>query len=154
MHLRTLFFPRTIRQWNELPDHITVSQTAETFSARLKGDDSIVPVWYSVGNRRMSIIHARMGLLCSPLNDHLFSHIHVVDNPSCQCGFPRENNKHFLLDCPLYAVERAEMINELRIIEFRPTIRNLLFGTSELEDTINIDAFKIIQNFLVQTSRF
>ena len=93
-------------------------------------------------------------MMCSPLNDHLYSHIHVVDSPICACGYRRENNKHFLLDCPLFANERKVMLTELSNLNFRPVIKNLLFGNIDYTDDTNAKAFKIIQTFIMATGRF
>ena len=93
-------------------------------------------------------------MLCSPLNDHLYSHIHVIESPFCSCGHPRENNKHFLLDCPLYINERNAMMQALQSINFDPTLHNILQGNSECSEETNTQAFTIIQKFLKDTGRF
>ena len=55
--------------------------------------------------------------------DHLFSHIHVVESPACPCGYARENNKHFLLECNLYNNERTQMLDKLLQVEFVPSVK-------------------------------
>ena len=112
------------------------------------------PPWFSTGNRKASIIHARMRMLCSPLAEHLYSFIHVVDTPVCDCGFRRENNKHFLLECPLYQDERTLMLEKLNLIGFSPLLKNLLFGNEKYEENKNKQAFETIQEFINQTGRF
>ncbi len=74
---------------------------------------------FEQGDRNINILHARLCMLCSPLNDHIFSFIHVIDDPSCSCGCPRENNKHYLLECQLYCDERDHMVQELRKLDFK-----------------------------------
>jgi len=66
----------------------------------------------------------------------------------------RENNKHFLVDCPLFINERAMMFNNLNELEFQPTIRNLLYGNTEHSEQVNIKAFLVIQNYISATGRF
>ena len=100
------------------------------------------------------MIHARLRMLCSPLNDHLFSHIHVVDNPSCSCGHARENNKHFLFDCPLYINERQMMMQSLQQIGFEQSVHNLLYGDITYSVDKNTKAFIIIQRFIETSGRF
>ena len=112
------------------------------------------PKWFQVGERRPNILHARLRMLCSPLNDHLFSFIHVVDKPDCACGHSRENNKHYLLDCPLFTAERNKMLYELHKIDFAPTVSNLLNGDPEHNLRTNTAAFHIIQQFILDTRRF
>ena len=102
----------------------------------------------------MAIIHAKLRMLCSPINDHLYSHIHVIDSPACICGHLRENNKHFLLQCPLYLNERNEMFNKLNQIGFNPSLNNLLYGNNQYTDQVNIQAFYIIQEYLAASGRF
>ena len=92
--LRTIIISGTV-----LTRNIKDAPTLNTFSSHLDGVKQTRPKWHLTGNRRMAIMHAHLCMSCSPLNDHLYSHIHVVDNPACQCGFQRENNKHFLLEC-------------------------------------------------------
>ena len=83
-----------------------------------------------------------------------YSHIHVVDNPTCQCGFQRENNKHFLLECPLFNDEKVEMTNKLAELGFYPTVTNLLYGTTGHSQQVNTEAFNIIQNVISITGQF
>ncbi len=109
---------------------------------------------YYSGDRRLNFLHARLRMLCSPLNDHLYSLVHVVDNPSCSCGHVRENNKHFILECPLYTNERNNMLRGLDHIEFNPLLNNLLYGDKKCNEEKNIKAFSIVQEYINNTNRF
>ena len=80
------FFPQTIQDWNNLPNDIQSSESIETFVRRLNKDKILSPKWYYSGKRTLSIKHAKLRMLCSKLNDHLYSHNNVVDSPSCPCG--------------------------------------------------------------------
>ena len=104
----------------------------------------------------MAIMHAHLHMLCSPLNDHLYSYIHVVDNPVGQCGFQRENNKHFLLECPLFNNKRVKIINKLAELGFYITVMNLLYGTCTAghSEQVNTEVFKILQHFIYVTCQF
>ena len=147
------FIPKTICDWNELPDEVKSSESDDTFAHKVTRDTNI-PVWFSRGDRKSNIWHARLRMKCSKLNDDLYSHIHVVDSPSCPCGARRETSKHFLLDCPLYANERALMLSDLSEMGFKPTTKNLLFGNTNYTDAINCQAADIVQTFLNATKRF
>ena len=147
------FIPRTVKDWNSLPREIQRVETCETFSVKIKSEMT-TPIWYYTGERSLSIFHARLRMLCSPLNDHLFSFIHVVDSPECACGHVRENNKHFLLDCPLFVNERVTMFAHLERIRFRTTVINLLYGNTQYSDETNCEAFTIIQKYISDTGRF
>ena len=148
------FFPLTTKQWNELPDLVKDSQTVHSFMSSLKDDIKKPPSWFNTGKRYYNSIHARLRMLCSPLNDHLFSFIHVKDSPTCACGHPRETNKHFLLECPLFAIERARMLTDLYALNFEPTVTNLLYGDKSLSNKTNSEAVLIIHRYLIDSSRF
>ncbi len=100
------------------------------------------------------MIHARFRMLCSPLNDHLFSHIHVIDNPQCACGHARESTRHFLLECPLFYNERNTMLTDMQNINFEPTFSNLLYGNAGYNEETNAKAFRLVQKYLKSSDRF
>ena len=148
------FFPQTIQDWNNLPNNIKSSTSLEIFSSKLNHDLYHPPKWYYCGSREFSAKHAKLRMLCSNLNDHLYSYINVIDSPACPCGYLRENNKHYLLECNLYNKERADMIAALEGIGFEPTLNNLLYGHKQYTEDCNIQAFSIIQNYIKDTARF
>ena len=147
------FFPKTIKEWNDLDNDTKSVESNETFASRIKRAVN-VPKWYYTGERSPAIWHARMRMMCSPLNDHLYAHVHVIDDPHCACGYRRENNKHFLLDCPLFANERTPLLTELDKLKFKPVVKNLLFGNAQYTDESNFKAFTFIQKFIKSTGRF
>jgi hypothetical protein len=148
------FIPKTIHDWNHLDNDIKAAGTTETFTHKLNASVRKAPKWYYSGKRTLSINHAKLRMLCSPINDHLYSHIHVIESPTCTCGHFRENNKHFLTECPLYIIERNGMINRLMLIGFQPTLSNLLYGNTQYSEDCNIQAFDIIQEYIAATRRF
>ena len=148
------FLPRTVSDWNNLDNDIRLCDSVGSFTRMLNTDISKPPIWYNAGERRLNILHARLRMLCSPLNDHLYSAIHVVDNPNCPCGFTHENNRHYLLDCQLYVNEREDLLRELNQLGFDPLLSNLLYGDSSLSSEKNVKAFISIQKFIKSTKRF
>ena len=148
------FLPATLTDWNRLDNDLKSSESIDSFTNMLNKDSIKVPLWFYSGDRFHSIMHARMRMLCSLLNDHLYSLAHVIDSPSCLCGAQRETNKHFLFECPLYVIERNEMLLNLVSIEFKPTLTNLLFGSVKYPAELNISAFMHIQTFIKKTGRF
>ena len=147
------FIPKTICNWNELNNETKEIESEETFARKITRDVD-KPIWFTRGDRKSNIWHARLRMKCSKLNDDLYAYIHVVESPTCSCGARRETSKHFLLDCPLYVNDRETMLSELRDIGFKPTTKNLLFGNSCYSDDINCHAVDIIQRFLKATKRF
>jgi len=156
LHFQNCFLAKTVNDWNNLDNDTKNIISIESFTNHLNKHHSNVPTWFLTGDRSLGILHARLRMLCSPLNDHLYSFIHVADSPDCACGDIRENNRHFLLDWPLYIIERNEMLNNLQILGFEPLLKNLLYGNEIYsENTVtNKTAFNIIQQFIKETKRF
>ena len=153
--LDVYFYPRTVMEWNNLDRNIRQATSAESFKLKVNKDTkSKPPDWFYIGDRRWAVNHARLRMMCSSLNDHLYSQLHVVDDPKCNCGNSRETTKHFLLDCPLYHNERAIMLADLAGFGFMPTLHNLLYGSNEYDLTTNCRAFEIIQIYLRDSGRF
>ena len=148
------FFPRTVNEWNRLTKEQKESPNALAFRDKLDPVAKTPPPWYLVGSRKMSVAHAKLRMLCSQLNDHLYSHIHVIDSPQCSCGNARENNRHFLLQCPLYHQERQVLLADLHKLNFTPSLNNLLYGDSNMSDLTNSRAVEIIHKYFVATKRF
>ena len=90
-------------------------------------------------------------VLFNPLNNHLFSYIHVLDSPSNACGYIRENNKHFLLDSPLFINEGTAVLHQLDRLGFSVSIRNLLYGNTQYSEQLSIE---IIHDFIEWIGQF
>ena len=148
------FLPKTINEWNNLENDLKLCETVGAFTRNLNNNLSKPPMWFNTGDRKLNILHARLRMLCSPLNDHLYSNIHVIDNPSCPCGYARENNKHFFLECQMYNQERLELITVLNQLGFEPLLNNLLFGNDSLSNETNVSACLAIQNYIKKSKRF
>ena len=67
---------------------------------------------YELGSRATAIKHAQLRMKCSLLSGHLYE-LHVLESPACQCGFNYEDTNHFFLHCPLFRVERIELLTHL-----------------------------------------
>ena len=70
------------------------------------------PSYFFIGSLSANISHTKLRVNASNLNAHLFS-LQKVDSPSCSCGYPSENTKHFLLTCPLYQNQRDSLFQTL-----------------------------------------
>ena len=73
-------------------------------------------------------ILTKLRLQFSALYEHRFRHRFYATSPLCSCGTANEDNKHFLLHCPLF--------NNLRV--------NL---HSELSEFLNLDIPNLDDNF-------
>ena len=100
------FLPITITDWNNLETSIKLCDSLESFKKQLDLHQSCASGRRSTGDHCLNIFYTRLCMLCSPLNDHLYLIIHVVEQPDCACGHIRESNKHFPLECLLYSNEQ------------------------------------------------
>ena len=148
------FYPRTIWEYNKLDKQIRQAPSLNVFKDKLKDTKHKPPDWYYEGNRKWAIHHARIRMLCSSLNDHLFSHLHVADSPECPCGKDRETSRHYFLECPLYTNERITMIDELDAIGSQTSFASLIYGSDKCSTETNIQAVTIIHNFIRDSGRF
>ena len=64
-------------------------------------------------NRNVGIMYSRMLLGDTMLKDDAFR-CGLVDSPICECNQDRESIDHFLLACPVYNVQRSEMLNKIQ----------------------------------------
>ena len=95
------FQSSTVEFWNSLPAAIQNINSLESFKIALK--DSIfitpnVPSYYMQGNRRLSILHARLRNNCSDFNNDLYMN-HLTASPVCAVGEGIENAEHYFFNC-------------------------------------------------------
>ena len=149
------FFPSTTHLWNSLPQDVRNAESIYAFKRHLNHNLPQSRPWYNAGDRRLSLIHARLRMGCSNLNQHLVN-LHVADDPTCICGYRSENCKHYLLHCPLYQRERTVRDNKLSHLEFLSAVNLdiLLFGSEDYTVEQNLEITKIVQKFINDTGRF
>ena len=112
----------------------------------------VVPKYFFVGQRKLSIIHTRIRNKCSDLNYDLFSN-HLRPDCACSCGYPIEDTEHYLFQCTQYTVSRRQLFNELR--RFLPlNVTTLLFGSENLTFEDNSTIFLAVQSYIKATVRF
>ena len=92
-------------------------------------------LYYYIGSRIGQILHARLRMNSSSLNEHLFLR-NLVDSPNCLCG-GMETTSHYILHYSRFADIRQELILSISNIHVNITINLLLFGTNELTDEQN-----------------
>ena len=119
------FIPSAIREWNKLDASIRNSQSISSFNSALNSQDQSDPVYYSFGTRTNQIIHCRLRLSCSDLNEHKVKR-HIYDSPICACGHAIEDTHHFLLNCSLHSDARNQSISVLPI--HYQNVNILLYG--------------------------
>ena len=103
------FIPKTSKDWNSLPTHVTSNPSLQEFKRYLDKDKVKVPQYfYYLEDRRCQILHTRLRLGCSSLNADLFKN-HLSETDMCICGKP-ETAEHYFLECNKYITARAETI--------------------------------------------
>ena len=120
---------------------------------------------------KSAINHTRLRLGLSGLNGqrNLFN---FIDYSTCpKCGYEAEDSEHFFLFCPSYAAPREAILfscldtlysHELNIIHRNMTtrlrkctvVKRLLTGDPTLPKMLNIELFKSVHKFIMETHRF
>ena len=143
------FIPSTIKAWNELPNE---SRNEAYFKEQLKFKPTQL---YNVGNRINNVKHAQLRMNCSKLNAHLFQ-LHVTDTMQCPCGYDVEDSEHFLLHCPLYHIQRLEMIQTIVNVEIEADDISqdfLLYGSEFYSTEKNVTVIEAVHKFISDTER-
>ena len=158
----TSFIPSTTRLWNELPTECNQQPATKRFTKKLL--EIMTPPqpdeYFGFGTKQGNILHTRLRLKSSQLNVHKRAMGKDV-SPSCRCGNPREDTKHFLLSCPLYNDARLELyqfLSTLLNLDFSKVTKNeqintLINGPQVSKQTGKAIAFAL-QNYLIRTHRF
>jgi hypothetical protein len=123
------FIPSSVRLWNLQPDNTRLSPSIQALKYSLKSNISTNPFYYYTGPRHGQILHSRLRMLCSSLNQHLYRKI-FVDSPNCICG-STESTTHYLVHCLRYSAQRQMYINAINV-PINLTTEILLFGSPKL----------------------
>ena len=146
--------PSAINLWNNLDLEIRQMPSLSSFCYALKSQNlpDKVPQCYIKGNRKLSILHARIRNRCSDLYQDLVIN-HLRDDPICDCHDGAENAEHYFFRCYLYTEQRIHLFNETR--RFHPlNIETLLFGRQDLSCKNNCTIFLAVQKCIKDSSRF
>jgi len=140
-----------IKLWNSLPQHIKNIQEISVFKRAITRPETD-NVLYSIGQRKIQIIHSQLRLECSLLASHLYN-IHVKDSPNCSICSVKEDSKHFFFECPLFNTQRDKLYNSVQSINAF-NLDTLLFGSDELTFDENAIVFEAVHEYIVSTKRF
>ena len=102
--------PRCFVCWGEY-----VSQDIKSFGEfkkYLRKDDISVPPYFYIGNRNEQVIHCKMRIGMSDLQNDLFNR-HLSDRKNCEFGATKETALHYLLHCPQHTRTRHTTIFNL-----------------------------------------
>ena len=121
------------------------------FKNHLARQDYKVPPYYFSGEKEQQITHCRLRLKMSDLKFDLFNR-HLSDSIECACGEPREDVKHYLLECQNHVNVRSTKINTLP--PSLQLIETLLFGNSNFSLAANHFIFYTVHEFINLSNRF
>ena len=142
------FLPSVIKLWNEIPVEVR-NASLSIFKKYLNRNKVSPPRYYYIGSRKAQILHSKLRLECSALNEHLFRK-NLIDSPRCSCG-SIETPYHYLLQCPKYRTARLETI---QLLDNPLNTHDLLFGNDNLSNSDNETIFKKVHEYVIKTKRF
>ena len=145
------FIPSTTELWNNIPDNMKRCNSLSVFKRNLREHDCVVPSYFYFGNRKEQIIHCRLRLGISDLNNDLVTR-HLLNDPRCVCGFESETAEHYLLTCPIYNAIRTDTLSNLPQDCLNCDI--LLRGGRDFSFEANIKIFETVHLFISGSSRF
>ena len=160
---KSSFFPRTIRQWNTLPEETRSLQTTRSFSQAVTHIYNLIkpPLYFTFGNKENNMLHTRLRLGMSSLNAHLFKvHSSQTDSPNCSCGAIAETVQHFFFFCPHYNFLRIEMENSLNrlIADYNRLNINqklsIILNGQNLNQAAGLAVAAAVQTFIHHSRRF
>lgn len=157
VHIRS-FFPYALKLWNSLlPEHRN-APTLIMFKTKLKPHPQRNTQYY-YGQRWANVHHARLRMSCSLLNADLCNSVHVLENPSCKCGWHTENFEHYIKHCPTFTEHRNQLIRELDelgigLLDNKPDTNLLLYGSSTVSTKLINQMFDILYKYFLDTKRF
>ena len=149
---RHSFIPSAATEWNNLDDTIKQANSVTQFKRMLAQNDVKVPKLYYSENRSTEIIHCKIRLQISDLNNHLFQRYLRTDS-KCDCGFKNENSKHYFFDCPMHTEARMQTIQTIpNFTNLR--LESLTHGDNSLTLKENRFIFDKVQQFITLSNRF
>ena len=150
--MKNSFFPSATIAWNDLNDSTKQAFSLAQFKRLLSLNDVKVPQLYYSVNRFTEIIHCKIRLEISDLNNHLYQR-HLRENSICDCGFQIENAQHFFFDCPLHQQARRQSILSIPNFYTLP-LETLTHGDIRKSSDDNKFIFDMVQKFIVLSNRF
>jgi hypothetical protein len=93
------------------------------------------PFYYYTGSRLGQILHSRIRMQCSSLNQHLYRK-NIVNSPNWICGLTK-STIHYLFHCLRYTAQRQVYINSINV-PINLTTEILLFESPKLAPNQNV----------------
>ena len=157
------FFPDAISSWNNIISDFNAMPTFDhlknhIFKLVRPSERSIYGIHDPKGVKYL--FQLRVGL--SPLKYHKWKHNFIdIFTEICTCNTDVENTKHYLLDCPLFAIQRISLMTQVRSILQKNNLRNkendpnlYLYGDSSFNIYDNKKILLSTIKYLKETKRF
>ena len=150
------FVISSILMWNHLNPSLRSLPSKSLFK---KGALKLYPrqklAFYHKLPRNVQIWFAQIRMGFSNLQYHLYEK-GCVNNYSCLCGAPKEDSKHYFLECPLYTDARRRLMSQISSScpNVNITLKVLIFGSNALSDEKNNKILSHVCCYICQTSRF
>ena len=146
------FLPNVVNLWNNKSSEIANAVSLDAFKQHFMTTFDWSKLFES-GSRKVGLIHAQLRMNCSNLNAHLYE-LHVVDQPTCYCGYRYEDARHYLLFCPLYNDLRELLITFFDEHNLHLNVKTLLYGIKDESLELNLQIFELVHFFISQSERF
>lgn len=166
------YIPSTIRLWNGLDPPLRASPTLNSFKSNLKRKlfTTKNPL-YSVHSNIGSLNQTRMRMGLSGLNAHRHKYGFIPQSNCPLCHSPKEDPFHFFFICPNHAAHRQTLFNNVTpfftgdfeyLSRFnilsrtdRTRVLNIfLYGSNNMIFDDNVNIFKHVHHFIINSSRF
>ena len=145
-----LYLLSSLREWNSLNTASKNSSSLVSFKRTLNESIIVPPYFYTIQTSRIGqILHTRIRLECSSLNQHLYKK-NLINSPNCSCG-QVESAAHFLLSCPRYNQIQQRYFQN---IPLPLTVNILLNGATDPNSIHNDLIFKQVQLYILASKCF
>ena len=157
------FFPNSIKLWNGIGLEFKTCTSLGSFKRSIlnlirQTPKSIFGILDPLGLKRL--FQLRVGL--SPLKCHKYNH-NFTDTPNdwCDCHCAPENIYHFLLKCPLFLIQRQNLIlsvsnllTNFQLLNLKDDINFYLYGHNSLPNSVNKNVLLSTISYINDTGRF
>ena len=155
---------KAITKWNSLPDNVQTSPNISIFKSRFNKNfhDTYLKSTLTTKVNLTRVEEIKLNKFRSDLAVRVDFKRHNFLNYNdvrCSCGFHRETKRHILLNCPIAAPARGEMIRALlELDDFNimiyygknqeQKINLILYGDKSLSDNLNRKLIRIFARFI------
>jgi len=157
------FFPYCINNWNKLDATIKALPSLSLFKKHLNTyirptGKSCYGITDSIGIKLLTKI--RVGF--SDLRDHRYNHKFNCASPVCSCRLDDETSEHFFLCCPLYRIQRNDLLSkisdiigsDISVLPNDHLYHLLIFGSNVYNSICNKQILEESISFIKKSGRF